>query len=159
MAGGLKMGIQYVVRLFSVLGVLFIGVNQPTNAAENDSILKQEIEKLTLAYANSFNRQDASGIAAVFSHDGIYLSSAGARADIGNIYQNVWKAGFDHIESTVESVWPLAEDIAVSAGGYRTTGKNKDGAPIEIRGRWSAVDVRMDGQWKIRMLSVMRQQP
>ena len=128
-------------------------------AADGDPKLKQQIESINAAYASSFNSQDAAGVAAVFTRDGIYISSAGARTDIANIYQNVWKAGFGHLENTVDQVWPLSNDMVLSSGEYRTSGKNKDGAAIEIAGRWSAVDVREEGKWKIRMPSVMRKQP
>jgi len=47
--------------------------------------------------------------------------------------------------------------IASVLGEYHTTGKNQDSTPIELVGRWTAVDIRDDGTWKIRMLSVMRQ--
>jgi hypothetical protein len=47
----------------------------------------------------------------------------------------VWKAGFDHLEVTVNQVWPLGIDTALVLGEYHTTGKNQDGAPIELVGR------------------------
>jgi ketosteroid isomerase-like protein len=142
---------HYLVCL--MLGALPI----PALAADADQILKQEIEKVHSEYAASFNRQDGATIAALFAHDGIIVNSAGPRTDVADIYPGVWKAGFDHMEETVNQVWPFGNDAALVLGQYHTTGKNQDGTPIELLGRWTAVDVREGGNWKIRMLSVMRQ--
>jgi hypothetical protein len=73
--------------------------------------------------------------------------------DIEQLYQGVFKAGIDHIEITVNQVWPLGTDAALAMGEYRQTGKNQSGAPIENAGLWTATDVRDNGHWKIRMLT------
>jgi hypothetical protein len=44
-------------------------------------------------------------------------------------------------------------------GEYRITGKNQSGAPIEIVGLWTSVDVREGGKLKIRMLSAIPKPP
>jgi ketosteroid isomerase-like protein len=62
-------------------------------------------------------------------------------------------------ESTVDQVWYLTSDLALSTGHYHTTGKKQDGRAIEFAGQWTEVNVREGGGWKIRMLSVMRKQP
>jgi uncharacterized protein (TIGR02246 family) len=136
---------------------LIAALSVPAAAADTDRNLKQEIEKVHSSYATSFNKQDGAGIAALYARDGIYVSSAGPRTDVEDIYQGVWKTGFDHLQITINQVWPLGTDTALVLGEYHTTGKNQDGAPIELVGRWTAVDVRDGGNWKIRMLSVMRQ--
>jgi uncharacterized protein (TIGR02246 family) len=128
----------------------------PALAADADQTLKKEIEKVHSEYAASFNQQDGARIAALYAPDGIYVNSAGPRTDVADICRGVWKAGFDHMEGTVNQVWALGNDAALVLGEYHTTRKNQDGAPIELLGRWIAVDVREGGNWKIRMLSIMR---
>ena len=142
-----------------VLFLLGAALSVPALAADTDQNLKKEIEKVSSAYAASFNKHDGAGIAALYARDGIYVSSAGPRTDVANIYEGVWKAGFDHMETTVNQVWPLGTDTALVLGEYHTTGKNQNGEPIELAGRWTAVDIRENGNWKIRMQSVIRNQP
>jgi ketosteroid isomerase-like protein len=111
-----------------MLGALSI----PALAADADQNLKQEIEKVHSVYAASFNQRDGAGIAALYAPGGIYVTSAGPRTDIADIYRGVWKAGFDHMEATVNQVWPLGTDTALVLGEYHTTGKNQDGAPVNF---------------------------
>jgi ketosteroid isomerase-like protein len=111
---------------------LMLAALLPALAADADQILKQEIEKVHSEYAASFNRQDGATIAALFAHDGIIVNSAGPRTDVADIYRGVWKAGFDHMEATVNQVWPLGTDTALVLGEYHTTGKNQDGAPVNF---------------------------
>jgi ketosteroid isomerase-like protein len=127
----------------------------PASAAAADTTVKQEVEKIASAYAESFNRQDASGIAALFASGGVLVNPTGLHADIEQFVQGAFKAGFDRLEITVNEVWPLGIDAALAMGEFRQTGKNQSGAPIENAGLWTATDVREDGHWKIRMLTGM----
>ena len=72
------------------------------------SDIKQEVEKISSANSESFNRQDAAGIAALYADDGMHINPAGPRTDIEQFYQGVFKAGFDHQEVSVDEAWPLA---------------------------------------------------
>ena len=137
---------------------MLAALSVPAAAADTDQNLKQEIEKVHSAYAASFSKQGGAGIAELYAPDGIYVSSAGPRTDVADIYQGVWKTGFDHLEVTVNQVWPLGIDTALVLGEYHTTGKNQDNAPIELV-RLDRSCVRDGGNWKIRMLSVMLRQP
>jgi ketosteroid isomerase-like protein len=109
------------------------------------------------AYAESFNRQDAAGIAARFASGGIHVNPAGPRTDIAQLYEDAFKAGLNHEDFTVKEAWALGADTALSMGEYHITGKNQSGAPIA--GLWTAVDVREGGKWKIRMFSAIPNPP
>jgi ketosteroid isomerase-like protein len=145
------------MRKSSVLSILIVSLSTPALAADAD--LKQQVEQIGSAYADSFNKQDAAGIAATFATGGIHVNPAGARTDIAQLYEGTFKAGFNHEEITVDQVWPLGSDTALAMGQYRITGKNQSGAPIEIAGIWTATDVREGGKWKIRMLSAIPKPP
>jgi uncharacterized protein with LGFP repeats len=54
-------------------------------AADADQNLKQKVEQIGLAYAESFNKQDGSGIAALFANGGIHVNPAGPRSDIDRL--------------------------------------------------------------------------
>ena len=123
----------------------------PAAAAEQD--VKQEVEKIASAYAESFNKQDAAGIAALYATGGVHVNQTGPTTDVAKRYEGAFKAGFNHSDITVSQVSPLGNDAAVSMGEYHLTGKNQSGVPIEAAGIWTAVDVREGGKWKIRMLS------
>lgn len=145
------------MRIRYVLPTLIIAMSAPAIAADVD--LKPAIQKIASAYAASFNKQDAAGIAAMFAPGGIHVNPAGARTDVAQLYEGTFKAGFNHEEITVDQVWPLGTDIALAMGQYKITGKNQSGAPMEIGGIWTATDVRDGGTWKIRMLSALPKPP
>ena len=60
------------MRMFYVLWVLMAAFSVPAAAAD----LKQEVEKIGSAYAESFNRQDGAGIAALFASGGLHVNPA-----------------------------------------------------------------------------------
>jgi hypothetical protein len=49
--------------------------------------------------------------------------------------------------------------MVVSTGEARVTGKSEKGDPLELNVIWTAVDVRENGQWKIRMLTSVPKPP
>jgi ketosteroid isomerase-like protein len=87
------------------------------------------------------------------------INAAGPQTNIAQFYEGTFKAGFNHNDITVNQAWPLGADTAMSMGGYRITGKNQTGAPIEAAGFRTAVDVREGGNWKIRLLTAVPKPP
>ncbi|MGY3483990.1 ketosteroid isomerase-like protein [Bradyrhizobium sp. USDA 4011] len=144
---------------YVLLCSLLVAFSTSAVAADADQSLKQEVQKIGSAYAESFNRQDADGIAALFAKGGMHINPVGPRTDIAEFYKGAFKAGFDHEEITLDQVWPLGADGALAMGEWRITGKNQSGAPIENGGRWTSVDVREGGKLKIRMLSAFPKAP
>lgn len=147
------------MRMSYVLLFLLTAFSVPAAAADADENLKKEVEKIGSAYAESFNRQDGAGIAALYASGGMHVNAAGPRTDIAQFYEGAFKAGFNHEDITVNQVWPLGTDTVLAMGEYRITGKNQSGAPIEIVGLWTSVDVREGGKLKIRMLSAIPKPP
>jgi ketosteroid isomerase-like protein len=147
------------MRWSHILCFFLAAFSVPAIAADTDQDLKQRVEQIGSAYAASFNKQDGAGIAALFANGGIHVNPAGPRTDIAEYYQGAFKAGLDHEEITVDQAWPLGGDAALAIGGYRITGKNQSGAPIEIGGIWTATYVTEGGKLKIRMLSAMPKPP
>jgi hypothetical protein len=95
------------MRMSYVLCFLMAAFSVPAAAADADQNLKQEVEKIGSAYAESFNKQDGAGIAALFVNGGMHVNPAGPRTDIAEFYQGSFKAGFNHEEITVDQAWPL----------------------------------------------------
>lgn len=147
-----------MMRLSYILG-FFLALSSPAVAAEPDQNLKQDLTKLSSAYAECFNKKDPACIAALYASGGVIVNAAGMQADITKLYEGTFKAGFDHNENTVDQAWPLGADMALCMGEYTISGKNQSGAAMETSGRWTAVDIREGGQWKIRMLTAFPKPP
>jgi uncharacterized protein (TIGR02246 family) len=131
----------------------------PATAVAGDESLKQVVEKLAAAYADNIAKQDPAGIAALYAKDGVLVINTGVQTDIAKAYEGTFKAGFNHDEIKVDSASPLGPDALIANGEFRLTGKNESGAPIEINGFWTAIDVREGGTWKVRMLTAMPKAP
>ncbi len=56
-----------------VLCSVFVAFTAPAIANDTDPHLKQEVEKIGAAYAESFNKHDGAGIAALFATGGNFL--------------------------------------------------------------------------------------
>jgi ketosteroid isomerase-like protein len=54
--------------------------------------IKQELEKIAAAYVDSFNRQDAAGVAALYADGGMHINPAGPRTDIEQLYQAIFQS-------------------------------------------------------------------
>jgi ketosteroid isomerase-like protein len=138
------------MRMSCVLCFLLLSV--PAVAADNR--LKQELDKVSAAYGESFSRQDGAGIAALYARGGIHVNPAGPRTDIAQLYEAAFKDGLNRADYTVSEALALGEDTALAIGEYHITGKTPSG-PIELVGIWTATDVREDGKWKIRMMTAI----
>jgi hypothetical protein len=79
--------------------------------------LRQELEKNGSAYVESFNKQDAAGIAALYAIGGLHVNAAaGPRRDIAEFYRLIFEAGFNHQEVSVDEVWALGAETALAMG-------------------------------------------
>ena len=137
------------MRMPYVLCFLLTAFSMPAAAAD----IKQEVEKIRLAYEENFNKQDAAGIAALYATGGIEVNARGPLTDIAQVYGGAFKAGFNHNDIKTDQVWSLGTDTAIGLGEYHITGKNQSGVLLDVVGRWTAVYVLEGGKWKIRMLS------
>ena len=91
-------------------------------------------------------------MASKYTNDGMLVLQTGPQTDIAKAYENGFKAGFNHDKITINDAWPLGENIALGVGEFTISGKSgKDGSPLQVDGRWTAVYIKEGGQWKIRM--------
>jgi ketosteroid isomerase-like protein len=135
----------------SILSIMIVALS--ATAFADDADLKKQMEQLTTSYVESFNKKDAAGIVALFTTDGIFVSIAGPRTDLMQLYETMFKAGLK-IEGVVDQVWPLSSpDVALGMGKFRYTGKSPNGAPLDWGSLWTATYVQEGGRWKVRMLS------
>ena len=126
-------------------------------SAEDDM---QEAEKLMFAYAATFNKQDAAGLAAFYTKDGVIINQrclSGPSA-IEEYLQTLFKAGFNHEEITVDQVRLSGADVVLVRGEYHITGQGQNGT-IKIDGNWGGVNVREGGALKIRLIMAVPKPP
>ena len=133
--------------------ILIATLATPATPVAADENLRQVVEKIASAYADNIEKQNAAGIAALFSDGALLVNNGGQVKNIAEYYDDAFKAGFNHDEVKFDQVQPLGTDALIATGEFHLTGKDASGAPIETAGLWTAVDVREGGTWKIRMLS------
>jgi ketosteroid isomerase-like protein len=128
-------------------------------ATASDQNLKDEFGKVAAAYEQHFNKQDAAGITSLFAKNYLRVTAAGVVADNTKYYVGVFKAGMNHLEVKTTEVQPLSEDMVLRTGESRVTGKSEKGDPLDVTVIWTSLDVRENGQWKIRMLTSFPKAP
>ena len=145
------------MRVASVLSLIIVSLFTPAFA--DDAALKKEVDQIGTAYVESFNKQDAAGLAALFAANAIVVNPLGPQTDMVKFAEGLFKAGFNHVEAKVDQVWTLGPDTAIGMGQAQYTGKNQNGAPIEALNFWTATLVREGGKWKVRMLTASPKAP
>jgi ketosteroid isomerase-like protein len=145
------------MRTASILSIVIVALSAPAFAEDAD--LRKQVDQISSAFAEGFDKQDAAGLAALFATDYIIVNQFGPRKDVAQLIEGTRKAGFDHEEIKVDQVWPLGSDTALGMGQVRFTGKNQSGASIEAAAFWTATYVREGGKWKVRMLTASPKPP
>ena len=79
--------------------------------------------------------------------------SVGPQA-IEKTFKTQFESGFRHIELEIDQVSPFGTDAAITLGRYEITGRGQNG-PLKVDGRWTEVEVREGGVWKIRHSTVV----
>ncbi|WP_456816542.1 nuclear transport factor 2 family protein [Bradyrhizobium sp. USDA 4508] len=113
---------------------------------------------MSTAYEQYFNKQDAAGITSLFAKNYLRVTPMGI-VDNTKYYEGAFKAGMNHLEIRTTDVQLLSENMAMRTGEARVTGKSEKGDPLELNAFWTSLDVRENGQWKIRMLTSMPKAP
>ncbi|MET0444918.1 MAG: DUF4440 domain-containing protein [Pseudorhodoplanes sp.] len=141
------------MKAYAVLCSVLLVAAAPVSASESETELRQAVSKIAASIADYYSKKDAAGIASHFARGGVFVNAAGQH-DVAKYYEQSFKAGFDRNDIIVDDVWSLNPDTAIVIGQFKLTGKNPNsGNALEVSGRWTAVDVRENGQWKIRMLT------
>lgn len=133
--------------LFVTTSMAAIALATPVRAQD----LKQDVEKIGAAYTDCVAKHDAACVASLYSKDGIQVNPVGeVKTDLKATYEDYFKNGEEKIAVKVNYAQPLGNDMAMAAGDVDVTFN------VEPKLRalfWSAVYVKEDGQWKIRMLT------
>jgi uncharacterized protein (TIGR02246 family) len=152
------------IRLVIALAGSAISLALPTFAQETntpDPQTTQKILAIAKAYDEAVNTHDAAALAALYTEDAVFVTDGGpvhGRQAIEKWYANVFQGWqpknhtgtFDGnaahlIDTPGNAVW--------ATGNWSETGQGQGGSPMQIRGYWSAIDVREGEGWKIRVMA------
>jgi len=151
-------------RFWILAGIIVIAFTAPGLAQQADQSTRQQIERLMATYAENFNKHDAAGIASLYTKDGMLVSSSAAKIvkngpqEIEEFYQNLFKTGLNHVQTTVDQVFPLGTESAIYLGEYHVTGEGQSGA-LKADGHYTAVDMHESSTWKVRLLTAFPNPP
>ena len=146
-------------------------ISQPTavtpacHGVIDHSLLRHEclhrlFEASADAYAENVAKKDAAGVASLYSKDGVQINPGGVFSDLKATYETNFKNGTQRIEVRPHNSWVLNNDLVLGEGETDIFGKNPStGEATKVTVYWSGIDVRENGQLKIRMLTVGMKPP
>ena len=143
------------IQIAAAIAVLGLAVS--ASAQQVDQNTQQQIEQLVTTYRANWNNHNAAGIAGLYTKDGVQVTAAGVRsgpAEIEQAYQSAMKTFPQHNGQTIEQISPLGNDADIRIGQFHLSGQGQNG-PTKLDGRYTAVDVREGGTWKIRLLTAV----
>jgi len=138
--------------------ILAIVPSASASAQQSHLDTRRQIEQLAATFSERYNKQDAGAIASMFTKDAVRVTSGVSAASVGpqaieETFKTLFKSGFRHIDLVIDHVSPLGTDAAITVGAYQITGQGQ-GGPLKVDGRWTEVEVREGGVWKIRLSTV-----
>ena len=123
------------------------------SAQQSHLDMRRQIEQLAATFSERYNNQDAGAIANMFTKDAVRVTSGNSAPSVGpqaieKIFKTQFEIGFRHMNLVIDQVSPFGTDAAITVGRYEITGRGQDG-PLKVDGRWTEVEVREGGVWKI----------
>jgi uncharacterized protein (TIGR02246 family) len=146
--------------LFAVLG-LAIGFVVPAFAQSKQTVASQIDEQVTKKFDVAFNNGDAAALAALYADDAIQVTPNGTivgREAIEKGFAGIFSQGHysQHFnKDDQDSPHMIGADgkEVWRTGEWGFTVQGKTGDPLNLKGFWSAINVRDGDTWKIRMLT------
>ena len=141
-----------IITAFAAFGLI-----TSASAQEVDQNHRQQIERIAAAYVENWNKHDAAGITALYAKDGVQVTATGVKSgpqELEQAYESGIKTFPHHNGQTIEQILPLGNDADIRIGQFHLSGEGPNG-PTKLDGRYTAVDVREGGTWKIRLLTAV----
>ena len=115
---------------------------------------KQDAQKLVDGYTAAIAQKSATGIAALYTKDGMLVNAGGVHTDIAKFYEPMFKSGLEKQEPKLNNVWPLNDGTVLTEGETNFFfGKTDTSEPRMVPSRWTAVLVKEGDQMKIKLLT------
>ena len=151
--------------LLLVLAGSAIGFGLPTFAQQTntpDPQLRHMLDALTQKTDEAYNDGDATALAALYTEDAVLVTDAGpiyGRKAIEKHYATLFER--IHFIKHLSKADEYSPHIIGTAGNevwrnaeWSETLQGQNGGPIQLKGYWSAIEVREGDDWKHRMLTV-----
>jgi len=151
------------MRMYCIISAIAaVALTTSVSAQGVDQNTRQQIEQLVTTYRANWNKQDAAGIAGLYTKDAVLVSQApkvvkNGQQEIAQQYETIFKT-LPHNDAATVEVSPLGNDALFSVGEYHLSGQNQSD-PVKADGHWTAVYVRDGGTWKIRLLTAVPDPP
>jgi uncharacterized protein (TIGR02246 family) len=150
------------MRSSVIVAFTSLGLISSPSAQQIDRNTRAQIERLVAAYVEKFNKHDAAGIAALYAKDGMEVTATSVTSgpqEIEQGYQSFMKPfSVLSIMVTIEQISPLGNDADIRIGQFHISGEGPNG-PTKVDGRYTTIDVREGGTWKIRLLTIANAPP
>ena len=146
------------MRSSIIVAVATLALITSASSQQIDQDHRQQIERIAAAYVENWNKHDAGGVAALYAKDGVLVTATGVvrsgPQEIEQAYHSAIKTFPQHNGQTIEQISPLGNDADIRIGEFHLSGQGQNG-PTKLDGRYTAVDVREGGTWKIRLLTAV----
>ena len=150
-------------RLLLALAGLAIGFALPTYAQQTNTPnpkLRELFISTFQTLAGALNKNDAAAVAECFTQDAFLLTRYGrfsGRQAIEHYYAEVFKEvqssnNLISIDEDSPHTLGMAGDELLGTGTWSQTIKGQHGS-TQVKGSWSAINIREGDDWKIRMLT------
>ena len=153
------------IHLVVALVGLAISFGLPTFAQQKDTAdpeLTEQLKALSRKTDDAYKNNDPAAVAALFTEDAVLVTPHGpfyGREAIEKYYADVFKQF--HFSNHLQKADQYSPHIigktgneAWSNGEWTLTHQGQNAGLVEVRGYWSAIQVREGGVWKKRMLTV-----
>lgn len=153
------------IRLLVALAGLAISFAVPAIAQQKDTVLDPQLFQQLVALGKkadeAFNNNDAAAVAATYTDDAVHVTPSGpiyGREAIEKYFADVFRKWHfsNHISKGDQyspHIMGTAGNEAWATGEFSQTIQAQNGAPIQLKGYWGAVDVREGDTWKARMVT------
>jgi ketosteroid isomerase-like protein len=152
------------INLVIALVGLAISIALPTFAQQTntpDPQLRQMIDTFANKYAAAVNSNDATAIAAFYTADAVFVTSGGpkyGRDAIKKFYANLFQQfHFSNYTSKADQYSPhsicAAGNETLEIGEWSCTIQGQSGAPVQLKGYYSSIDLHEGDEWKISMVT------
>ena len=153
------------MHLLIALAGLAISFALPAFAQQKETSDPQIIEQLnalTKKFIDGVDNNDAATVAALYTEDAVFVTPEGplyGREAIQKFWTDLFKQF--HVSNHLSKDDPYSPHIIGTAGNevwrnaeWSETLQGQSGGPIQLKGYWSAIEVREGNDWKHRMLTV-----
>ena len=150
-------------RLLLAVAGLIISFALPAFARQKETVdpkIIEQLDAIAKKYDEAVNNNDAAAVAALCTEDAVFVSDSGPiygpqaiEKWFADLFQR-WRPK-NHVtkrDPNSPRFIGKADNVALN-GEWSETGQGPTGEPIQIKGYWSAIDIREGDGWKIRMLT------